>query len=63
VLEVPTDSDGNLITTQVVLDGNDIGKLGPTYFKSLDTFESGDENNDQKAKIYIIITSGPGSGQ
>ncbi|NOQ52534.1 MAG: hypothetical protein GQ578_10000 [Desulfuromonadaceae bacterium] len=52
-----------MITDQIVLDGNDIDKLGPTFFKSLDTFEPGDENNAQKAKIFITITSGPGAGQ
>lgn len=63
VVEVPKDSQGNILANQVVLDENDLDKLGPSYFKSLDTFQPGDENNDAKAKIIIQITSGPGEGQ
>lgn len=63
VVEVPTDSEGNVLANQVVLDGDDIDKLGPTFFRSLDTFEPGDEDDDTKAKIIIRITSGPGAGQ
>lgn len=63
VVEVPTDSEGNVLANQVVLDGEDIDKLGPTYFRSLDTFEPGDEDDDTKAKVILMITSGPGAGQ
>lgn len=63
VVEVPTDSSGNILANQVVLDGKDVDKLGPSYFKSLDTFQPGDENDASKAKVIIKITSGPGAGQ
>ena len=63
VVEIPTDTAGNVLANQVVLNGKDIDKLGPSYFKSLDTFQPGDEHNDAKAKVIIKITSGPGEGQ